>query len=104
LTPGAITENFRQRVGRQIDLTPEGENRYRVITPFRFEDGDHFGIVLKYERNRWILTDEASTLMHMSYWLDDEDLESGRRQEILQESLSLFEVENRDGEWSGPRF
>jgi hypothetical protein len=69
-----------------------------VFTPFRFEDGDHFGIVLKREGEGWILSDEASTLMHLSYWLDEDDVESGNRQEIIEGSLSEFSVENRQGE------
>jgi len=102
MIPTAIVENFRERIGRQVEITPEGNNRYRVITPFRFDDGDHFGIVLKHLGDRWILTDEASTLMHLSYWLDDEDLESGHRQELIQGSLSVFGLENRDGEFIMP--
>lgn len=98
MNQGSIKDDFKNRVCEQVDLKPEGQNRFRVLTPFRFEDGDHFGIVLKYEGNRWILTDEASTLMHLSYWLDEEDLGSGNRQELIQGSLSVFSVENRNGE------
>ena len=73
------------------------------MTPFRFEDGDHFVIVLKREGERWILTDEANTLMHLSYWLDEKELESeGNRHEIIQGSLASFAVEDRDGEFIIP--
>lgn len=95
---GSIRAEFRERVCEQVDLKPEGEKRFRVVTPFRFEDGDHFGIVLKQDGDQWILTDEANTLMHLSYWLDEENLESGNRQAIIQGSLSGFSVENRNGE------
>lgn len=98
-----ITREFRKRVCEQIDLLEEGPNRFRVVTPFRFEDGDHFGIVLRREGNNWILTDEAHTLMHLSYWLDEKDLEkTGNRHEIIHGSLSSFSVENRDGEFVIP--
>ncbi len=93
-----VTEDFRRRVCEQIDLAPQGEGRFVVATPFRFEDGDHFSIFLKREGNGWILTDEASTLMHLSYWLDTDALESGNRKQIVDNSLSSFSVENRDGE------
>lgn len=92
-----IKEEFKHRVCEQIDLQPEGEGRFLVVTPFRFEDGDHFGIVLKQEDGDWILTDEATTLMHLSYDLDD-DIEEGKRAEIIENSLSGFSVENREGE------
>jgi hypothetical protein len=93
-----IREEFKIRVCEQIDLEPEGEGRYVVLTPFRFDDGDHFTITLKHEAESWILSDEASTLMHLSYWLDDKAIESGNRKEIVNSSLAGFSVQNRDGE------
>jgi len=98
MNPESIKDDFKEKVCAQIDLKPEGVKRFRVVTPFRFEDGDHFGIVLKQEGDRWIITDEASTLMHLSYWMNEEDLREGNRQEIIQGSLSVFSVENRNGE------
>jgi hypothetical protein len=95
---GMITEEFKGRVSEQIDLEPEGIDRFQVVTPFRFEDGDHFSVILKREGDRWILTDEASTLMHLSYWLDDKAFESGNRKTIVESSLGYFAVQNRDGE------
>lgn len=94
----AVRESFRQRISEQIDLEPQGENRFRVHTPFRFEDGDHYNIVLKNFAGSWVLTDEASTFMHVSYWMDAEDFESGNRKQIVDSALSLFAVENREGE------
>ncbi|MFZ0279123.1 MAG: DUF1828 domain-containing protein [Candidatus Sulfotelmatobacter sp.] len=93
-----VRDEFKSRVCEQIDLEPEGEGRFLVRTPFRFEDGDHFVITLKREGEHWILRDEASTLMHLSYWMDDKVLESGNRKEIVEGSLSAYSVQNRDGE------
>jgi hypothetical protein len=93
-----IRDEFKSRVCEQIDLEPEGEGRFLVMTPFRFEDGDHYVITLKREGEHWILSDEASTLMHMSYWMDDKALESGNRKEIVESFLSAYSVQNRDGE------
>src|SRR5437016_1901491 len=98
MNSGSIKADFRARVCEQVDLEEEGHNRFRVLTPFRFEDGDHFGIFLKHEANRWILTDEASTLMHLSYWLEEENLDEGTRYEVIQSALAVFSVENRGGE------
>jgi len=93
----SIRHEFKDRVCEQVDLQPEGEGRFVVFTPFRFEDGDHFAIFLKNENGGWILSDEASTLMHLSYQLD-EDIDSGNRGEIIQGSLAGFSVKNRNGE------
>lgn len=94
----AIRDEFKIRVCEQIDLEPEGEGRFLVLTPFRFDDGDHFVITLKREGEGWILSDEASTLMHLSYWLEDKATESGNRKEIVESSLAGFSVQNRNGE------
>lgn len=97
----SIKEDFKSRVCEQIDIEQEGEGRFLVVTPFRFEDGDHYVIVLKQEEGRWILTDEASTLMHLSYWVDDKPLESsaiGNRKDLMDSSISSFLVQNREGE------
>jgi hypothetical protein len=102
MNPGLITQDFRNRVCEQIQLEAEGPDRFRVLTPFRFEDGDHFGIVLKRDGDGWILTDEAHTMMHLSYWLEEKDFETGNRQAIVQGSLSGFSVEDRDGEFIIP--
>ena len=64
-----IQEEFQSRVSDQIRLEPEGVDRFAILTPFRFDDGDHYDIALKQEGGRWFITDEASTLMHLSYWM-----------------------------------
>src|ERR1700733_1909333 len=94
----AIERDFKFRVCEQIRLQREGEGRFVVFTPFRFEDGDHFGIVLKKENGSWVLSDEANTLMHLSYQLDESDIDSGNRGQLIESSLAGFSVQNRDGE------
>lgn len=99
----SIKDDFKKTVCAQIELEPQGEGRFLVKTPFRFDDGDHFVIALKRDADGWILTDEANTIMHLSYWMDVDVLETqGNRKEILDNSLSLFSVENRDGELVKP--
>jgi hypothetical protein len=94
----AITAAFRQTVCEQVRLESEGTNRFRVFTPFMFNDGDHIAIVLKKEKGRWMLSDEGNTLMHLTYELDERDLREGGRQKIISNTLSAFTVDERDGE------
>ena len=89
---------FRAKVSAKIDLVAEGLNRYRVLTPFRFADGDHLVIVLKQDAEGWMLSDEAHTYMHLSYEMDERDLLRGTRQKIISDTLSVFQVEDRQGE------
>ena len=94
----AIEEDFLEKVAAEVKLSADGEERFRVFTPFMFEDGDQLVIVLKKEGNRWILSDEAHTYMHLTYDIDESALHSGTRREIILRALSMFEVEDRNGE------
>jgi hypothetical protein len=93
-----IEQDFKQKVCESLRLTSEGVDRYRVFTPFLFEDGDHLAIVLKREQSRWILSDEGHTYMHLTYDLDEKDLQRGTRQKIITSALSAFSVNDRNGE------
>lgn len=93
-----IERDFREKVSRKIRLAPEGVDRYRVFTPFLFEDGDHLAIVLKRRNGGWVLSDEAHTFMHLTYDIDERDLQRGTRQKVITSALSSFRVEERDGE------
>ena len=93
-----IERDFHQKISAKVRLAPEGMKRFRVFTPFLFEDGDHLSIVLKKEGMRWVLSDEAHTYMHLTYDIDEKDLRNGTRQKIISNALSMFQVEDRDGE------
>ncbi|MBP7300000.1 MAG: DUF1828 domain-containing protein [Methanoculleus sp.] len=94
-----IEEEFRKKVCSEIHLHPEGVNRYRVFTPFVFDDGDNLAIVLKEEEDgAWTLTDEGHTLMHLTYSIDAKELERGTRQKVIASVLFRFGVENDRGE------
>ena len=98
MTIETIEQDFRRKVCAQIRLEPEGIERYRVFTPFRFDDGDHLAIVLKREAGWWILSDEGHTYMHLTYDLDEKSLYRGTRQQIIANALSAFTVDDREGE------
>ena len=93
-----IEQDFQAKVSEKVRLVSEGINRYRVFAPFRFDDGDHLAIVLKRESDRWILSDEAHTYMHLTYEIDERDLQRGNRQTIISNALSVFNIEDRNGE------
>lgn len=93
-----IERDFREKVCSKVDLISEGLERFRVLTPFLFEDGDHLSIVLKRENGHWVLSDEGHTYMHLSYDVDEKDLQKGVRQKVIGNALSAFKVQDRDGE------
>lgn len=93
-----IERDFRKKVCSKIRLMPEGIQRWRVLTPFQFEDGDHLAIVLKQENDRWLLSDEGHTYMHLTYDVAQRELQRGMRQKVITNALSAFHVEDRHGE------
>lgn len=93
-----MEEDFREKVSAKVQLVSEGVDRFRVLTPFLFEDGDHLSIVLRKEEEGWVLSDEAHTYMHLSYDIEEKDLHRGSRQKIISNALSTFRVQDRDGE------
>lgn len=94
----SIERDFHEKVSAKVRLVAEGVDRYRVSTPFLFEDGDHLVIVLKRAGAGWVLSDEAHTYMHLTYDIDEKDLHRGTRQTIISNALSTFQIEDRDGE------
>ncbi|MBM4305221.1 MAG: DUF1828 domain-containing protein [Deltaproteobacteria bacterium] len=93
-----IERDFKNKLCEKLRLSAEGMDRYRVFTPFMFEDGDHLSIVLKRINGGWVLSDEGHTYMHLTYEMDEKDLQRGTRQKIITNALSMFSVHDRDGE------
>ena len=98
MTVDSLEREFQKKVCSEIRLESEGIDRYRVRTPFRFDDGDHLVAVLKKQGNRWLLTDEGHTYMHLTYEMDERDLLRGNRQKIIATALSSFGIEDCNGE------
>ena len=98
MTVESIEQDFRDKVSAQIRLAAEGLDRFRVLTPFLFDDGDHLAVVLRRESTGWVLSDEAHTYMHLTYDIDEKDLHKGTRQKIISNALSMFRIEDREGE------
>jgi len=92
-----IEKEFKEKVCKEIRLLQEGMDRYRVFTPFLFDDGDSFSIVLKKLGNDWILTDEGHTFMHLSYDIDIDSLDKGTRAKIISTTLNSFGVNEKSG-------
>ncbi len=98
MTVESVGQEFRDKVSAQIRLAAEGLDRFRVFTPFLFDDGDHLAVVLRRENTGWVLSDEAHTYMHLTYDIDEKDLHKGTRQKIISNTLSMFRIEDREGE------
>jgi hypothetical protein len=98
MTIETIERDFKEKVSSKIRLKLEGVERYRVFTPFMFDDGDHLAVVLKQDAGSWVLSDEGHTMMHLTYEMDEKQFQSGTRQKVITNALSTFSVSDRDGE------
>ena len=98
MTITVIGREFAEKVAAEVRLEADGENRYRVFTPLRFDDGDHLVIVLKQDGDGWVLSDEAHTCMRLSFEADGQNWPRGARRRAVADALSEFGVEDRDGE------
>lgn len=92
----SLEKEFRKKVCNEIELFPEGKDRFVISAPFTFEDGDFLNVVLKKNGAGWYFTDEGHTFMHLSY--DDLDFERGKRKEIINSVLETHYLENDSGE------
>ena len=95
----AVQKSFRNAVTESVRLSPEGIDRYQIFTPFQFDDGDHFVVVLrKGKQGNWIITDEGHTYMHLSYWMDSSSIESGNRNAIIEDALEKHGIQEKEGQ------
>ena len=92
-----IEKEFKEKVCKEIRLMQEGIERYRIFTPFQFDDGDSFAIVLKRAGKNWILSDEGHTFMHLSYEIDIDSLDKGTRAKIISTTLSTLGIGEKEG-------
>ncbi len=93
-----IEKDFKNKVCEKIRLLPEGKERFKIFTPFMFNDGDHLVSSLKKTPEGWVISDEGHTYMHLSYEIDVKDLEKGTRQKVIDSALSMFDLQDREGE------
>ena len=87
MTIKSIEQDFIEKVSEMVRVIPDGKDRFRVFTPFRFDDGDHISIVLKKEQVGWVLSDEGHTYMHLTYDISEKKLFSGTRNQIISNAL-----------------
>ena len=98
MTIKSIEQDFIEKVSEMVRVIPDGKDRFRVFTPFMFDDGDHISIVLKKEQGGWVLSDEGHTFMHLTYDIKESKLFSGTRYQIISNARETFNVEDRFGE------
>ena len=98
MTAERIQQEFQEQVSAKIRLAAEGPNRFRVFTPFVFDDGDHLAFVLRKEDAEWVLSDEGHTYLHLARDIDEPDRGKESCQRIIAGALSAFRIEDREGE------
>lgn len=77
-----MEEELNRLLALEISLEPIGDQRFAVISPFTFDDGDRFPIVLGRSNGVWRLSDEGGVAMHLSYL--DVAFETGNRARLVE--------------------
>ncbi len=94
----AIQDSFQLAVSKSVRIFPKGIDCYQIFTPFHFDDGDHFVIILKKNaQGKWIITDEGHTYMHMSYNMDLSSINRGKRNQIIESALQKHNIQEQEG-------
>ncbi len=96
--PDNIELEFRRNVSEELKLIPDGPERFVVITPVAFTDGDLLPIILRRAGGKWYLTDEGHTFLQLTYELEDADFQQPTRREIIDKTVSGLGLQNRNGE------
>jgi len=91
-----LEKDFKNKICDEIALAQEGLNRFVVLNPFMFDDGDHIVVLLKSKEGKWLFTDEGHTFMHISY--EDIDIDKGTRKKIIDNVLLGYGIKNQEGE------
>jgi Domain of unknown function DUF1828 len=90
---------FRAKISERLRVEAEGLERFRVLTPFSFDDGDHLSIILRRDNGAgWVLSDEGDTYMHVTYRLKERSFTSGTWRQIIADALSMFGIDDLNGE------
>ena len=99
-----VIESIKRTICSKTTLESRGVDCYLVHTGFTFQDGDELHILLKKTNDRWILTDEAHTLMWLSY--EDFTLTESRKgllnktlrsnNATMEEGRIIIDCTNRD--------
>lgn len=99
LDESVLVNDLRQTICKDVSISMKGTGRYQVLAPFKFEDGDWFVVYLIKESNGWTISDEGHTLMHLSYWLDTQQVTGGdtERANIFSSITKMYKLELTDG-------
>lgn len=97
-----ITRNLRSSICAELEVLPESPESFRVFTPFTYDDGDEVALTVRRDGERWIVTDEGSAFMRLSYDFDSAALLTDTRQRFIRSAFALGRAENRNGQVTRP--
>lgn len=89
-----LERTLQERLSLHFRLEPLGNGRIAVLSPFTFDDGDRFPVVLERVGDRWRLTDEGGTVMHLSYM--EVPFDEGNRGRLIENVAQRHGLELED--------
>ena len=89
---------LQAQVCESVYLVTNGDGKRYIATPFVYGDGDGPTIALRQHGSGWVLSDEGSTMMRLSWRLSEEELEEPVRQRKIADALALSQASHENGE------
>lgn len=91
----STASELKKLLCREVEVEQQGIDRYVVYAPFTFDDGDHYVCIVERCGDKWCVTDEGHTFMHMSYRMSE--FLKGTRGKIIQDALAIHRIECNEG-------
>lgn len=87
-----ILESMKEGMHPLVSLEPKGGDRYLIHTGYTFPDGDELHMILERKCDGWTITDDAHTMMWLSFEDFDESAEHmAALYSIIQSNGASFE-------------
>lgn len=93
-----LERTLQAQICEVVHIVTNGDGKHYIATPFFYGDGDGPTIALRPQGSGWVLSDEGSTMMRLSYRLSEEELEEPERQKKIADALALSQAHQKDGE------
>ena len=98
MSPHEFERALRAQVAESVCFEPDGRGEHYVVTPFTFGDGDGPCIALREDESGWVLTDQGSTMMRLSWKLSDKERKDPERLRNIDGAMKLGSVVESKGE------
>ena len=93
-----LERELQAQICESVHIVANENGGYYIATPFYYGDGDGPVIALRRNGKGWVLSDEGSAMMRLSWRLSEEELGEPERQRKIADALALSQASQKNGE------